>query len=325
MKTVKKVLLGLILVLVLAVVGGYSYMMLAFPSVSTAPDLKVDLTPERIARGKYLAEHVTMCVDCHTERDYTRFAAPVVEGTYGKGGEVFNETMGLPGNFVAPNITPASLKDWTDGELYRAITAGVSRDGRALFPIMPYPVFGRLDKEDIYSIIAYLRSMEPVEHKTPASEAHFPMSLIMRTIPADASHGTRPDPSDKRAYGAYLTMAAVCADCHTPMDKGAPIPGKDFAGGAAFELPIGTLRSANITPDKETGIGNWTEDMFVQRFKAFADSAYTEPALGHGDFNTIMPWRMYGHMTEQDLRAIYTHLMAQKPVRNAVERFTPKR
>jgi cytochrome c553 len=325
MKTVKKVLFGLTVVLVLAVAGGYSYMMLAFPSVGAAPELKVERTPERIARGKYLAENVTMCVDCHSERDYTRFAAPVIEGTYGKGGEVFGEAMGLPGNFVASNITPANLKDWTDGELYRAITAGVSRDGRSLFPIMPYPNFGRMDTEDIYAIIAYLRSMEPVEHKTPTSEANFPMNLIMRTIPADPAHGVRPDPSDKRAYGAYMTMAAACADCHTPMDKGAPVPGKEYAGGAVFELPIGTLRAANITPDKETGIGNWTEDMFVQRFKAFVDSSYAEPVLASGDFNTIMPWRMYGHMSEQDLRAIFTHLMAQKPVRNTVERFTPKR
>ncbi len=325
MKTVKKILLGLIVVLVVAVGGGYSYMMLAFPAVSDAPDLRVERTPERIERGRYLAEHVAMCIDCHSERDFSRFAGPVIEGTYGKGGEVFGKEMGLPGDFIASNLTPANLKHWTDGELYRAITSGVSRDGRALFPIMPYPNFSRMDKEDIYAIIAYIRSLPPVENRTKESEAAFPMSLIMRTIPSNPVHGSRPDPSNKAAYGAYMTMAASCGDCHTPMDKGEPLPGKEYAGGMAFELPMGTLRSANITPDKETGIGNWTEDMFVQRFRAYADSLYSEPALGPGDFNTVMPWRMYAGMSDQDLRAIYTHLMSLKPVRNPMERFTPKK
>ncbi|HOJ02737.1 MAG TPA: cytochrome c [Bacteroidota bacterium] len=324
MRRMKRILLALLAVIVVALVGGYAYMMLAFPNVGDAPDISVAITPERVARGKYLAENVSMCIDCHSKRDYSRFAAPVVPGTEGMGGERFDEKMGLPGTFTSSNITPAGLREWTDGELYRAITSGVSRDGRVLFPIMPYPNFGKMDKEDIYSIIAYLRTLPAIEHEVPKGEANFPMSLIMRTIPASAAHETRPLPTDRVAYGKYLVNAAACAECHTPMEKGAPVPGKEFAGGSAFELPNGTLRTANLTPDRETGIGAWTEDMFVQRFKAYADSAAHEVSVPEGGFNTVMPWLFYSRMTDEDLRAIYAYLRTRKPVSNRVIPFTPR-
>ncbi len=323
MKIARKILLGLLVLIVVLVGGGYVWLQAAYPSVGAAPDISIEITPERIARGEYLATSVTVCVDCHSTRDYSKFAGPVIDGTIGKGGERFGEEMDLPGTFYAPNITPFNLQDWTDGEIYRAITAGVSKDGRPLFPLMPYLDYGMMDKEDIYSIIAYLRSLEPIEYTAPASTANFPMSLIMRTIPGEAKHARRPSPTNRIEYGRYMASAAGCAHCHTPMEEGEPLPGKDFAGGAEMPMPIGTLRSANLTPDKETGIGNWTEEMFLQRFRAYSDSAYVEPALGPKDFNTIMPWRLYAKMTADDLRAIYAYLRSVKPVKNAVERFTP--
>ncbi len=84
----------------------------------------------------------------------------------------------------------------------------------------------------------------------------------------------------------------------------------DFAGGFEFKMPIGTLRSANITPDSQTGIGNWTEEAFVSRFKMYADSSYQAPVLGKSDFNTIMPWRMYAGMKDSDLKA---HIPISRP------------
>jgi len=325
MKTLLKILLGIVAVVAVLAVGGVIYLNTGYPDVGEAPDITVERTPERTARGEYLALHVSMCIDCHSERDYTRFAAPVKSGTYGKGGELFGEQMGLPGNFYASNLTPANLKDWTDGELYRAITSGVGRDGRPLFPIMPYTHYGKMTREDIYSIIAYLRTLEPIEHAVPQSEASFPMSLIMRTIPREANHAASiPPPDDLIAYGKYVINAAGCAECHTPMEKGEFIEGMEYAGGMEFPLPAGTVRAMNITPDTETGIGGWTEEMFVQRFRSYVDSLYAEPQLGPGDFNTIMPWRMYAGMTDQDLRAMFAYLKNEvKPVKNAVVRFTP--
>lgn len=325
MKIVRKIALALGVLLVVVVGGGYIVLHAAYPKVGSAPELKVEITPERLARGEYLANHVTGCIDCHSTRDYTRYAAPMVVGSEGRGGEKFTEEMGLPGNFYAPNITPHHLGDWTDGELYRAITSGVSKDGRALFPLMPYPDFGKMDKEDIYSIIAYIRTLEPIKSEVPISEPSFPMNLIMRTIPAEPAHAPRPSRSDKLAYGRYLVSAAGCTHCHTPTEKGEPLPGMSFAGGAEFALPGGMLRTTNITPDVETGIGSWTEDMFVQRFKMFVDSSYVEPKIGPNDFQTIMPWLFYAGMEEEDLRAMYAYLRTVKPIKHAVERFTPKK
>ncbi|MDX9758840.1 MAG: cytochrome c [Bacteroidota bacterium] len=324
MKIVRKIALALAVLLVAVLGGGYLYLHAAYPNVGEAPDIRVEATPARLARGEYLATHVAGCIDCHSTRDYTRFAAPMVPGTAGKGGEKFGEEMGFPGTFYSPNITPHHLGDWTDGEVYRAITAGISKDGRPLFPVMPYADFGKMDKEDIYSIIAYIRTLEPVVSEVPVSEANFPMNLIMRTIPAEPAHTRRPSPSNTVEYGRYLVGASGCMHCHTPMEKGEPLPGMAFAGGGEFALPGGMLRAVNITPDVETGIGSWTEDMFVQRFKMYVDSSYVEPKIGPTDFNTIMPWLFYAGMEERDLRAMYAYLKTVKPVKNKVERFTPK-
>jgi cytochrome c553 len=124
------------------------------------------------------------------------------------------------------------------------------------------------------------------------------------------------------AYGRYLSMIASCADCHTPAEKGEPVPGMDYAGGFEFKFPGGTVRSLNITPDPETGIGIWTKEDFVARFKAFADSASQNVPVTMNEFNTPMPWIMYAGMSDEDLGAIYTYLRTLKPVKNQVEKFT---
>src|SRR5690606_14763866 len=100
----------------------------------------------------------------------------------GAGGDIFDHSMQFPGVFVSANITPSGIGEWTDGELYRLITTGVKRDGNPIFPIMPYQSYGKLDPEDIKSVIAYIRTLEPVETNHPVSKPDFPFSLIMRTI-----------------------------------------------------------------------------------------------------------------------------------------------
>jgi mono/diheme cytochrome c family protein len=193
-----------------------------------------------------------------------------------------------------------------------------------MFPVMPYPYYGKMDQEDIYSLIAYLRSLEPIQNEVPQSVSDFPMNFILNTIPAKPAHTKRPDPSDEVAYGGYLVNAAGCIECHTQVKQGQIIPELAFGGGRDFAMPDGSVvRSANITPDTETGIGKWTTEAFVQRFKAYADSSYVVPEVKPGDFNTIMPWLMYCNMTEQDLKAIHAYLKTVAPIKNQVVKFTP--
>lgn len=322
MKKIWKIILIALALIVVAITGLIGYVKTALPDIAEAEDLKIDYTAERIARGEYLATHVSMCLDCHSTRDYSKFAAPTIPGTEGKGGELFGRTMGFPGDFYAPNITPAGIGDWTDGELLRAITTGVSKDGHALFPVMPYPNFGQLDKEDIYSIIAYIRTLKPIENKVPASEADFPVSILLNTMPQEANFTTIPDQKELIAYGKYLTTASSCTECHTPMDKGQRIQEKYMAGGFEFPLPDGTVvRSVNLTPDKQTGLGNWTEEQFISRFKMYSDSTYVPQTVGPGDFKTVMPWSEYTHLKEGDLKAIFAYLKTIPAVNNSVERF----
>ena len=204
-----------------------------------AGTLALPTSPEAIERGKYLAEHVAVCVDCHSERDFTRFAGPIKAGTMGKGGERFDgPTAGLPGVLYASNITPAGIGDYSDGELMRAVTTGVARDGRAMFPLMPYPNYGRIAREDVESILGYVRTLAPIEHRIPERSLDPPLNLIVRTIPRPAAFTTRPSPDDRVKYGEYLVTMASCAECHSPRDGGGQlVPGMDFAGGNQFAHP----------------------------------------------------------------------------------------
>jgi mono/diheme cytochrome c family protein len=324
--TMKKKLVRLVLVIgagfVLVIGMALAYVKWALPNVGPAPALTIHPSAAQIEHGKYLAHHVAACVDCHSARDFTRFAGPMMAGTEGRGGEKFTPEMGFPGTFYSRNITPASLGTWTDGEIFRAITTGVSRDGSALFPVMPYQNYGQMDPADIKDIIAYLRTLIPISNQIPPAKPAFPMNFILNTIPAKSVAGKRPDTTNRVAYGKYLTTFASCAVCHTQVDgQGQPLPGMTLAGGRGFPMPTGLVRSMNITPAK-SGIGAWTKEAFIARFKAYAGKDYDLQEVHGGEFNSIMPWTMYAQMSEQDLGAIYAYLSTVTPVENKVERFT---
>ncbi|WP_143962379.1 c-type cytochrome [Litoribacter populi] len=312
------VISGLLIILIAVV----AYISIALPRVDAAPDLAVDLNAEQVEKGRYLATHVMMCVDCHSQRDFSIFSAPPIQGTELAGGEVFDHAIGLPGVFISPNITPAGISDWTDGELFRLITTGVKKDGDPIFPIMPYHNFGRMDEDDIKAVIAYIRSVPPVETNHPKSKADFPMNLIMRTMPKRPAFEKKPQPDDVLEYGRYMVNAAACNECHTDFRDGKFV-GEFLAGGREMQFPDGaTVRSANLTPH-ETGLKNWTQEEFIQKFKSYSAPSVTLAKVSPGEFQTIMPWSMYAEMSEEDLGAIYTYLQSLPPVENKVERFTP--
>jgi mono/diheme cytochrome c family protein len=318
MKAIKIIFITLACIVVLAVASGM-YVNFALPNTGEAEKVTIKATPERIARGEYLANHVTVCMDCHSTRNWELYSGPMVKESLGAGGELFDQSMGFPGKIYAPNITPHSLASWTDGEILKAITTGENKDGRALFPLMAYPRFGKMDKEDIYSIIAYIRSLNPINSEIPATELDFPVNLINNTLPKQASFQTIPSETDTVKYGGYLVNAAGCVDCHSKSDKGKIIEGSEFGGGMEFKFPSGTITTPNITMHKTNGIGSWAKETFVQRFKMFADSNYKPRNVGRTVDNTPMPWTMYAGMKTADLEAIYAYLKSLKPNDNKVE------
>jgi hypothetical protein len=134
----------LVLFIALIVSAAIGYVTVAMPDIDVPAGLKVELTPERIERGRYLANSVCVCMDCHSQRDWDAFAGPLKPGTFGAGGDKFDRTMQFPGEFHSKNLTPFALNAWSDGEIYRAITSGVSRDGHPFFPVMPYTYYNKL-------------------------------------------------------------------------------------------------------------------------------------------------------------------------------------
>lgn len=323
MKLLGKVLIYIFSIIAIILVALFAYYKISFPAVSQAEDIKIEITEQRLERGKYLFNNVALCGDCHTTRDWSKFTAPIKEEYFASGNfDEFTKTNGFPGDFYASNLTPDNMLSWTDGEILRAVTEGVSKDGRALFPVMPYQNFGKMDKEDIYSIIAYMRTLPSISRETPESKATFPMNIIINTIPQKANFTTIPPKSDKVKYGQYVTNAAGCYDCHTQTKKGKALPGMEFAGGFEFHVATGGIvRSANITPDKSTGIGDWSMEYFVDRFKSYSDSVYTPASVSPNHFNTWMPWTKYADMETEDLEAIYNYLMSLKAVNNNVKVF----
>ena len=320
-----RILVRIVLILVVLVVvvagAGLAYLYTAFPKVPAAGAFKIEPTPERLARGKYLNDHVVGCTTCHTQRDWGKYSGPAKQELLGAGGESFN--LGAAGRLYSKNITPAAIGSWTDGELLRAVTEGVSKDGTPLFPLMPYPHFGAMQEDDIHAVLAYIRSLKAIEnHNIKERELAFPLNLIVRTLPTPAAPQARPSPDDMVAYGKYLTTSALCADCHTPIDeRGTPLPGRDFAGGQEFLETGYRVRSANITPDSDTGIGSWTEQQFIDKFKAFENTPPKDLGEGERRQNTVMPITAYAGMTREDLAAIYAFLRTQKPVVNRVNKF----
>lgn len=319
-----KVVLVLLGIVVLLVVAAGTFVKLALPDTGKPELVTVTRSTARIENGRYLANHVTVCMDCHSSRDWALFAGPMKKDGIGAGGEVFNQDMGFPGSFYAANITPYGLKDWTDGELLHAITTGVSRDGTALFPIMAAGRFGRMDKQDIYDIIAYIRTLKAVKNNVPESAADFPVNFIINTMPKKAEFQKKPSRQDPVLYGAYLVNAAGCVECHSQTKNGSVIEGTEFGGGMEFKQPFGTVRSANITFEKNTALAAWSKHTFVKRFKAFDDSAYKSLKIEKGGMNTPMPWTMYAGMKQQDLEVIYDYLKSVKQIDNPVVQFTRK-
>jgi len=316
LKWLIRAVLGLLGAATIAAVSSYVYFFVVLPRELPPPDLDIELTPARVERGTYLANAVFGCAYCHSERDWGLFGAPPKPGTIGKGGEIFDQSSGLSGMIVSPNITPYAVADWTDGELYNAIVSGLHKDGYAFFPIMPFDVYLYLDAEDIYALIAWVRSLKPIEHDTLPRDPSLFMQFIgnVRAIPAAPWEIDRDDPVQR---GEYLAVIAGCRFCHTPTDeRQQALPGMRLAGG--FGMPANGVKvySANITPDRETGIGTWTERDFINRFHNFRGARIAAEAVG---FQTQHAWTEYAHMSESDLADIYAYLMAQPAVRNMVD------
>lgn len=265
-----------------------------------------------VARGKYLAT-IAGCLECHTpfgpnnQIDVSRAFA---------GGQLFD--LGPLGKVYSKNLTPdaeTGIGSWTDDEIKIAIRTGVERDGTHIFPVMPYLTFNNMADADIDAIVAYLRTVPAIRNQVPDRQLNVPTDGL--PTPPYRTGITAPDPSDTAARGQYLmTAITACTDCHTPVDEksGQPIMEKYLAGGQPYEGPWGTIYGGNITPDKDTGIGNWSDEDIARVLHqgVLPESQQWRRVI-------LMPWDAYSPLTDQDTAAIVHFLRNDvKPVSNLV-------
>lgn len=321
MKKLGKILgwafVALVLLLAAAITFTISWRPFFGPRARTTTARTIERTPERLARGKYLAENVSGCMFCHTPHDWGSRESAIAAGNLGSGEEI--PLKDLPGKIFAPNITPdieTGAGTWTDDQLARAIREGVGHDGRALFNMMPYEHFRTMSDEDLASVIVYLRALPPVKHEVPKTEMIFPVKYLIRNVPQPVT-GPVPasDLSTPLKRGAYMTNIAGCTDCHTPMDDhGQRLLGLAWAGGFIVDGPGARVASANLTSDP-SGIPYYDEKMFLDVIRTGQVRARV--------LNPLMPFSFYRGMTDEDLSAIFAYVHQLPPVKHRVDNSLP--
>jgi mono/diheme cytochrome c family protein len=257
---------------------------------------------ELITRGEYLTVAAD-CAACHTTKSGKPFA----------GGLPFK----LPfGTIYSPNITPdkvAGIGDWSDAEFVRAMRSGIGKHGEDLYPAFPYSSYALLSTDDILAIKAYLTTLAPVSDPAPENALAFPFNQrpLMRgwKLLFVPSSPFAPDPGKDKKWndGAYLVEAlAHCGECHTPRGlmfqrkQGVALSGGDVDGWKAW----------NITSDKESGLGNWSDQQI-------ADMLATGHAKGRGVAAGPMREAIdlsLSKLPQSDIDAIVAYLRTVPPV-----------
>ncbi len=265
-----------------------------------------------IERGAYLTA-AAGCVACHTDAK--------AKGAPFAGGAALETPFGT---FHAPNITPHpehGIGAWSDADFVRALRQGISPDGRHYFPVFPYTSYTHMTAADAVAIKAYLFSLAPVARANRAHDIRFPFGWrfaqtfwkLMFFEPGPARADSSKTPEWRR--GAYLVRALVhCGECHTPRNALGGMDRDLWLAGA----PKGTQGDAtpNITPDKETGIGGWSEEEIADYLEIGMDP--------DGDFAGSTMAEIIDHatgkLTPADRAAIVTYLRSVPPIRRGKPR-----
>ena len=259
-------------------VAGVSCACVAEPRFAARPlvepsgvDAGSDAGEEASPRGEYLVRHVLACGECHTPRfedgslDESRFLS---------GADCSDMPAARSGGpcTPAPNLTPhaTGIARYDRQQLERMIFEGVRPDGRVLnATAMPYYVYRAATREDAAAIIAYLRSLPPIDHAVEAVQARS-WQRATAVLPIDlpeAASTHAPDVAAGIEHGRYLVTLA-CVACHTPFnrDSAATQPldlRQALAGGRGFSHYVRNMLSPNLTPDA-TGLGAWSRDEIVR-------------------------------------------------------------
>jgi mono/diheme cytochrome c family protein len=304
-KTCLWVLVCLLVLMVAAISLTIGWRPFIGPRMRDTTDRHFVSTPERVARGHYLAQGLLGCETCHSPKEWTKHGAPIVAGLEFGGQEL--KLPGFPGTLVASNITPAASAAWTDDQMARAIREGIGHDNRTIFPIMPYELYRHLSDDDLESVVVYLRTVAPVQNQLPPMKVNFPVNYLVRSAPQPVTEPVSgPAAGDPVARGKYLV--SVGCGCHSAVDK------LRYGGGEHLEGPWGSVTSANISPDA-SGISYYDEATFIKALR----TGY----VGARALAPIMPYGELQNLSDDDLKAMFAYLRTVPPIKHRVDNTLP--
>jgi mono/diheme cytochrome c family protein len=249
-----------------------------------------------VKRGEYLAKAAD-CMVCHT--------AP--------GGEDYAGGLAFPlpfGTLYSTNITAdknTGIANYSDQDFLNAVQRGVRKDGARLYPAMPYTSYAFMTDADVLAIKAYLLSLPAVPVQNQPDTLQFPFnqrwSMIFWSWAFNPNTRFAPNTEKSAEWnrGAYIAEAlAHCGECHTPRNLAFALDnGRKFAGAVAAGW-----HAYDITSDKGTGIGTWSDDEIF----AYLAKGHT---MGHGTASGPMGEAVdhsLSHMEPADIRALVTYL-----------------
>ncbi len=315
MKKILRILGLVLLFLVSVVIGIAAYIQFSGIPSYEKPTLEYQAVSDSVSleRGHKLAS--MLCAGCHMNRETGKLT-----------GQVMRDAPPMFGEVYAPNITQDKehgIGEWTDGELVYLLRTGIKRDGQYAPPYMAkLPLMA---DSDINALISFLRSDDPMIAADPTpdrpSKPSFMTKMLSRVafLPYEMPEGpiAMPDTSNSIELGEYLAHNLDCYSCHsadfTTINPLHPTQSPGYFGGGnkPLDLEGRVMLTSNLTPDKETGIGNWTKEKFVQSVKYGLKEG--EPALSY-------PMLPYTQLTDYEAGAIYDYLMTIPVISNKVER-----
>ncbi|MBK6929700.1 MAG: cytochrome c [Saprospirales bacterium] len=276
--------------------------------------LQVPRDSVRVARGAKIA--TLLCNECHRGKDGRLV------------GIIMADVPKEFGTIASYNITQDPVHGigaWSDGELYYFLRTGIRKDGSWAPPYMPK--FPLMANEDVYSIIAWLRSSDPILaadlRENPPNNPNFLVKFLSNTVfnppPLPQQTIAIPDTANQVAFGRYVADAlCACYGCHSAdfktMDIQTPENSAGFYGGGnpVLDKEGRTVPSANITIDKETGIGNWTQQQFYEAVK------FNKNPRGGPLYYPMFP---HTTLSDTEVNAIWAYLQTVPPIKNQIKRF----
>ena len=263
-----------------------------------------------VARGRYIFGATGGC-GCHT----------VPKGPINAGGRRYD---GPFGTVFASNITPdrqTGIGTWTDEQIITAIRLGRRPNGERLLPVHPFTVFNGMAEEDLKAVVAFLRTTPPVNRANQPKKITMPLfeSVFLPTwLAAFAPRETPPPkaPTVGVARGEYLVRAVGhCGECHSPRTMTMATDNSRFLGGN----PKGPEDQAmpNITPDPDTGIGQWSVDEIADYL---GSGNKPDGDVAGGLMAEVIDGTLSGYkdLSKADRVAIAQYLKSIPPIRNKI-------